>query len=570
MLKDYYKIFGVKEDASEQEIRARWIELMRHYHPDVQKGMQFDEISKEINEAYQILKDPFSRADYDHNLAQHRYYGGKRVSHRLGFICLGSILFIAIIYMVITPSKTFIPSVSQPIRRNIAPPQIENKVSDVIVEASRTQRSNELDKQVNQISSKAQKVQADQSSQIDQVKAEDEVKKNSINPIDPINPSNPITSINQVKVEVKDKAEVEVQKNPINQPKAEVKVKESPTNPSNPTNPVTQAKVEPKLTVKESPINPSNPNNPTNPITQEKTEVKAKVKGTPINPTTQSKVEVKDSQANQKNQIDQRNPVTQRKAEVKVEVKVEKNQTNLRNQTNKTDQRNQIKQVKVEVKNNQTNQINEIDQRNPVTQTKVEDKVKVEKNQIDQRSLVTQVKTQVKAQKNSINPTDSINPTNPINQPKTKVAVKENSSNSINPINPSNPPNPSIAREEEVKKFFANYVGRYSRKDLIGFMSFFSDRAIQNQKDRLEGIKKIYFTFFNQSLELKYRLSDLKIEIYQNVVNVNAQYELDQISRNGRRNAFRGSIQWVLAREGGELKIVSLHYQQTEGESHEI
>jgi hypothetical protein len=101
-------------------------------------------------------------------------------------------------------------------------------------------------------------------------------------------------------------------------------------------------------------------------------------------------------------------------------------------------------------------------------------------------------------------------------------------------------------------------------------MSFFSNRAIQNQKDRLEGIKKIYFTFFNQSLELKYRLSDLKIEIYQNVVNVNAQYELDQISRNGRRNAFRGSIQWVLAREGGELKIVSLHYQQTEGESHEI
>ena len=119
MIKDYYKILSVKEDASEQEIRARWIELMRHYHPDVQKGMEFDEISKEINEAYQILKDPFSRADYDHNLAQHRYYGGKRVSHRLGFIFLGSILFIAIIYMVITPNETFILSVSQPIRKSV-------------------------------------------------------------------------------------------------------------------------------------------------------------------------------------------------------------------------------------------------------------------------------------------------------------------------------------------------------------------------------------------------------------------------------------------------------------------
>jgi curved DNA-binding protein CbpA len=124
-LKDYYKIFGVKEDASEQEIRARWIELMRHYHPDVQKGMEFAELSKEINEAYEILKDPFTRADYDHNLAQHRHYGGKRVSHRLGFIFLGSILIIAIIYMVITPSKTFIPSVSQPIRRNVASPRLK-------------------------------------------------------------------------------------------------------------------------------------------------------------------------------------------------------------------------------------------------------------------------------------------------------------------------------------------------------------------------------------------------------------------------------------------------------------
>jgi curved DNA-binding protein CbpA/ketosteroid isomerase-like protein len=468
---------------------------MRHYHPDVQKGMEFDEISKEINEAYQILKDPFSRADYDHNLAQHRYYGGKRVSHRLGFIFLGSILFIAIIYMVITPSKTFIPSVSQPIRRNIIPPQIENKVSDVIVEAPRTQgpkhdptqesvTRGRNDAEINHIDGKQVKVennqanltnqtnQTDQSNSINQpkVKAKVEVKNNQTN------------QINQTD-----------QRNPVTQVKTEDKVKKNSINPIDPTNPINPS----------NSINPSNPSNPTNPITQAKAEAKPK-----------DKVDLV------KNQPNRVKPATQ--VEVKAEHKVQGNSVN------PTDSINSTNQERAEVKAQKT----------PINPT------------------------------NPSNPSSSRNPINPINQPKTKVAVKENSSNSINP---SSSRNPLMAREEEeVKKFFANYVGQYNRKDLIGLMSFFSNRAIQNQKDRLEGIRKIYFTFFNQSLELKYRLSDLKIEICQNVVNVNAQYELDQLSRNGRRNAFRGSIQWVLAREGGELKIVSLHYQQTKGESHEI
>jgi curved DNA-binding protein CbpA/ketosteroid isomerase-like protein len=459
MLKDYYKIFGVKEDASEQEIRARWIELMRHYHPDVQKGMEFDEISKEINEAYQILKDPFSRADYDHNLAQHRYYGGKKVSHRLGFIFLGSILFIAIIYMVITPIKPFIPSVSQPIRRNIAPPQIENKVPDVIVEAPRIQRPNEADKQANPINPS------------NQAKAKVEVQKNPINQTDQRNP------INQIKAEAK------VKENPT-KPSNQVMVEENQTNLTNQTNKINRAEVK----VEKSPINPSNPSNPTN----------------PSNSSNQVKVEDKVKvENNQTNQTDQRTPVTQAKAEAKSKDKVDL----VKNRPTPIKPVTQL-EVKAEVKKNQTNQINQIDQRNQKDQI----------NKTDQRNQISS----------------------------------------------------SIAKDEEIKKFLANYVDRYNRRDINGFMSFFSNRAIQNQKDGLEGIKKIYFTFFNQSLQIRYRLSDLKIEIYQNGINASAQYELDQLARNGRRNVFKGRVRWVLAREGGGLKIVSLDYQQTKGESHEI
>ena len=55
-MKDHYKILGLKENASVEEIRDWWIELMKQYHPDLGKGKGVDGRIKEINEAYQILK----------------------------------------------------------------------------------------------------------------------------------------------------------------------------------------------------------------------------------------------------------------------------------------------------------------------------------------------------------------------------------------------------------------------------------------------------------------------------------------------------------------------------------
>ena len=123
-------------------------------------------------------------------------------------------------------------------------------------------------------------------------------------------------------------------------------------------------------------------------------------------------------------------------------------------------------------------------------------------------------------------------------------------------------PPPLLAREEEVKQFFANYIDRYNRKDTGGFLSFFSSKAIQNQKDGLEGIRNIYTKFFNQSQEVRYQIEGMKIEIYQNRVDVKARFRVNQkLKKGAEEKIWKGSVRWVLVEENGNLKITSLDYQ---------
>lgn len=119
-----------------------------------------------------------------------------------------------------------------------------------------------------------------------------------------------------------------------------------------------------------------------------------------------------------------------------------------------------------------------------------------------------------------------------------------------------------IATEEEVKQFLAKYIDRYVNKDIEGFLSLFSKQAVQNHKENKEEIRKIYSHFFNESLNLQLKLEGLKIELYENAAEVRATYQIDQIRKeSGDRRSWRGRIRWLLGKESGTLKIVSLEYR---------
>jgi curved DNA-binding protein len=63
--KDYYKIMGVEPDASAEEIKRAYRKLARKYHPDVSDEPDAEDRFKEIGEAYEVLKDPAKREQYD-------------------------------------------------------------------------------------------------------------------------------------------------------------------------------------------------------------------------------------------------------------------------------------------------------------------------------------------------------------------------------------------------------------------------------------------------------------------------------------------------------------------------
>ncbi len=75
-IRNYYEILGIKYTNDPKAIKSAYISMIKQYHPDVSKDELATQKTEQINEAYSVLKDPDSKAQYDSKFSK----GNNRMS----------------------------------------------------------------------------------------------------------------------------------------------------------------------------------------------------------------------------------------------------------------------------------------------------------------------------------------------------------------------------------------------------------------------------------------------------------------------------------------------------------
>jgi len=64
-LNDFYQILGVDPRASQSEIKRAYREVIKKYHPDLNRSRNATEKTQKVTEAYSVLSDAIKKAEYD-------------------------------------------------------------------------------------------------------------------------------------------------------------------------------------------------------------------------------------------------------------------------------------------------------------------------------------------------------------------------------------------------------------------------------------------------------------------------------------------------------------------------
>src|SRR4030043_603866 len=65
-----YDRLGIPRDASQEEIRHAYRQLVLRLHPDMNVNKGETDLFIDIQQAYERLSDPLRKADYDHQLPE--------------------------------------------------------------------------------------------------------------------------------------------------------------------------------------------------------------------------------------------------------------------------------------------------------------------------------------------------------------------------------------------------------------------------------------------------------------------------------------------------------------------
>ncbi len=443
-MKDYYEILGIEEEATQEEVRARWAELTKLYHPDVQESPEDSDRIKEINEAYQVLKDYSKRLEYDLERALRRSIlrrGEQRKRERLRWEKIILAVGLAVI-LIGTVSFLFFYKSSK-----VARGPIRGKVLETAAVAER--ESSKTPEKPDKFEESGKTAGLEKP-----MKPVEAVKVLPPEPVQVVAPK-PARAVEPKKPERTDK----------------------PERPKGLEKPVEVARGVPREAVKVAVPDPARVAEPKKPERTDKP-------GRPKEPGQ---------------------PVEVAKGVLREAVKVAV----------------------------------------PDPARAVEPK-KPERTDKPERPK---------------GPEKPVEVAKGVPREPSKVIVPE-LARVGEPEKPKTPPKPAATREEEIKRFFSEYQARYNNKDVEGFLSFFSSRAIQNQKYGMDRIRKIYANFFDQSQELRYQIGNMQVEPNPKGVEVRARYELGQVSKEGgEKKVWRGQIRWILVREEEEFKILSLDYQ---------
>lgn len=79
---NYYELLGIKNDATEAEIKIAYKSQMKKWHPDLNKSDEAVSMSSKINEAKEVLLDIEKRKDYDEYLSRKETESYNRYTQR--------------------------------------------------------------------------------------------------------------------------------------------------------------------------------------------------------------------------------------------------------------------------------------------------------------------------------------------------------------------------------------------------------------------------------------------------------------------------------------------------------